>query len=272
MASITSKVMTITPEVALEMLKVNTRNRPMNKTQVVYYADQMARGQWQLNGEPIIFSDGNVLLDGQHRLAAIVKSQTSQDMLVVKGVDGNTFSTIDTGKIRTKADVFALEGVENYTNISSGVNNYIKLCKGYTNTSVGTPKSQITNVDVLNEFNAHKDLFLSINKASANCYSKIRLMNRSNIFGYMAYLILERKYHEDKVYSFFKQLFGIIAIENTSIAYLRDKLLQNLSGQYKMTYQLQRALITKCWNDYTRGTQHKVLLWNADKDPMPEFI
>ena len=88
----------------------------------------------------------------------------------------------------------------------------------------------------------------------------------------MSYLILEKKHNEDKVYSFFNQLFGIDAIENTSISYLRDKLLQNISGQYKMTPQLQRALIVKAWNDYVKGTEHKVLTWNPDKELMPEFI
>lgn len=271
MASITSKVMTITPEVALEMLKVNTRNRPLNKRQVVYYADQMIRGQWQLNGEPIILSDGNVLLDGQHRLAAIVKSQTTQDVLVVKGVDGNTFSTIDTGKVRTKSDVFALEGIKDYTSISTGVNTYMKLCKGMYSAH-NSSTTLITTTDALSEFYSHRELYIAINKSSATCYRKIRLLKQAIIFGYMSYLILEKNHSEDKVYSFFNQLFGIDAIENTSISYLRDKLLQNISGQYKMTPQLQRALIVKAWNDYVKGTEHKVLIWNPDKELMPEFI
>lgn len=271
MANITSKVMTITPEVALEMLKANTRNRPLNKRQVVYYADQMVRGQWRLNGEPIIISNGNVLLDGQHRLAAIVKSQTTQDILVVKGVDGDTFSTIDTGKVRTKSDVFALEGIKDYTSISTGINAYMKLCKGMYSAH-NTSTTLITSTDALDEFYAHKELYIAINKSSASCYRKIRLLKQATIFGYMAYLILEKKHNEDKVYSFFNQLFGIDAIENTSISYLRDKLLQNISGQYKMTKILQTSLVVKAWNDYVKGMQHKVLSWNADKEPMPEFI
>lgn len=271
MSNIASGVMTITPEIALEMLKANTRNRPMNKQQVVRYAEQMTNGAWELNGEPIIFAEGGVLLDGQHRLAAIVKSQSTLDVLVVRGVDPKTFTTIDTGKLRTKSDVFALEGIKSYTSVSCGVGSYLKISHGYSNLEVSQNKTSITNGIVLDEYYKYEDLYNRINKFSATCYRKIKLMTQSLLFGYCAFLILDKQHSEERVFSFFKQLYGIEHTENLSIEYLRDKLLQNISGQYKMTQSLQKALLVKCWNDYIKGVEHKRLSWSSN-EPMPEFI
>lgn len=272
MSNITSEVITITPDIALDMLKQNTRNRPMNKEQVLYYANQMQRGQWQLNGESIIFSDGNVLLDGQHRLAAIVKSQTSQKMLVVRGVDGNTFATIDTGKLRTASNVFALEGIKNYTNVGSGIKSYLLLTSNYNSDKISNTKSKITNADLLSEYNCRPDFYARCLLNAQSCYRKVRLMKISMIFAYGAYLVLQKMHTEDKVWSFFRQLFGIDPIQNTSITFVRDRLLQNLSGQYRLTERFQRALIIKAWNDYVKGVEHKILRWNPETDEMPTFI
>ena len=55
---IESKTILITPELAHELLQKNARNRPVNKVLVLFYADQMRKGNWKENGEPIIFSNG----------------------------------------------------------------------------------------------------------------------------------------------------------------------------------------------------------------------
>ena len=54
--NITTGIITITPEMAEQMLKFNTRNRPVNQLTVDDYALQMKKGLWRLNGEPIIIT------------------------------------------------------------------------------------------------------------------------------------------------------------------------------------------------------------------------
>lgn len=106
-----SEVELIDPARAAEYLLANCANRPLSPTTVERYAQQMKRGLWRLNGEGIIFDrDGN-MIQGQHRMHAIIKSGISQSMLVVRGVETEAFETLDTGLKRSPADVLSLAGI-----------------------------------------------------------------------------------------------------------------------------------------------------------------
>ena len=120
---IKTKVLCITPAFALACLKdLNNSNRPMSRSVANLYANEMLRGQWKCNGEPIIFSvdaEGNEhLISGQHRLQGLVfaqqaiekdevwpAAQTEWDAVVIYGVPHDTADTVDTGKTRTHSDV-----------------------------------------------------------------------------------------------------------------------------------------------------------------------
>ena len=109
---VTTQVVTITPEWAEKALEGNTHNRPISNGTVEDYASQMKRKLWLLNGEAIVFDYSGRLLDGQHRLWACVDSGASFDAVVVRGVDPETFSTIDTGKKRSAGDVLHIAGIK----------------------------------------------------------------------------------------------------------------------------------------------------------------
>lgn len=95
------EIKTITPQVAERWLKLNYGgNRPLANDRVIEFATSMATGKWTLTHQGICFSDTGKLLDGQHRLSAIIKSGVSVQMLVVTGVSEDTFRAIDIGKVR----------------------------------------------------------------------------------------------------------------------------------------------------------------------------
>ena len=63
-----SKLVTITPTIAQYILdNCNTLNRPLNKKRVNQIANSIKAGEWQTNGETIIFSKNKRLLDRQYR-------------------------------------------------------------------------------------------------------------------------------------------------------------------------------------------------------------
>lgn len=105
-----SRVQTITPAKAAEMLAANTTNRPLSRAVVRNYADAMARGDWMVTHQGIAFDANGVLVDGQHRLAAVVEADIPVEMTVFTDVDEGTFDVLDTGKRRNAADVLAIEG------------------------------------------------------------------------------------------------------------------------------------------------------------------
>ena len=94
----------VTPEVARSMLQSNTDNRRLRKGAVLKYATIMMDGAWKTSPEPIIFSESGRLLNGQHRLSAVVHSGITQNFLVVRNVSEATFSVLDRGAIRSTSD------------------------------------------------------------------------------------------------------------------------------------------------------------------------
>jgi hypothetical protein len=271
MRTIKTETKILTPQDALEILKCNSRNRPMSKPTVMFYEDQLRRGLWKFNGVPIIIGEGNVLLDGQHRLAAIVKSGISQQCLIVYGIDPNTFDTIDVGKSRSGADMLNIVNVKNSVGVSAIISSYyVLLNKNYV-FQRSAVQTRLSKNEIVSNYLKSPDFWQDIFKQASRCNLKIKLLKISLIGGMMVYLIKDKKHNEAKVISFFEQLFFDTNIENTSIAILRDKLLKDITGQYKMTSKYKLALIIKAWNYYITGKDAKLLYYNSEKEPMPEF-
>jgi hypothetical protein len=104
------EVATITPDIARQWLDNNIRNRPVREGTIRKYVEAMKAGQWELNGETIKFSTEGVLLDGQHRLRAVVQSGVTIQSYVIHNLSGKVFDTIDTGANRSIGDLLALQG------------------------------------------------------------------------------------------------------------------------------------------------------------------
>ena len=80
-------VETITPEMAEQYLGFNHQHREIKSSKVDKLASAMIEGDWQLNGKTIVFDKDGKLLNGQHRLTAVVLSGQPLTTLVVRGID-----------------------------------------------------------------------------------------------------------------------------------------------------------------------------------------
>ena len=109
----------VTPELAHEWLGRNTHNRNLRSRTVSAYASDMANGVWRQTGDGIRFSRDGVLLDGQHRLAAVVESGATIRTVVVRGLDVAVQNDMDSGIIRKFADVLALQTETNTANLAA---------------------------------------------------------------------------------------------------------------------------------------------------------
>ena len=107
-------VVQITPALAVEYLRKNTINRPLSKKRVRQLASDMANGRWRYTGDAIKFDEGGTLLDGQHRLSAVVQSGRTVKALVVTGLETKVFEVLDRGKRRSNRDVLAAKGCKHY--------------------------------------------------------------------------------------------------------------------------------------------------------------
>ena len=131
---ITSQVEHITPKIANEMLKFNSRNprKRMDMNVIRKYAEDIRQGLWQLNGEAIVFDEDGFLVNGQHRLCGVIKANKAIDTLVVRGVERGV-NIFDTQYRRTTTqNVNAKSSLQINPNISAAagivVNKFGPVC------------------------------------------------------------------------------------------------------------------------------------------------
>lgn len=127
----------VTPEMATTWLETNSDlQRKLNLNIVRQYEAQMRKGLWRGdNGESVKFSkDG--LLDGQHRLHAIVRLNKPVLMMIMRGIsDNNCIKTMDLGKKRSLGDILKVHGVESISGINentlASIANGLYMAKQY---------------------------------------------------------------------------------------------------------------------------------------------
>lgn len=125
----------ITPMLAKAYLTSNTSNRSIRETAVEEYASEMRAGRWKKTHQGIAFDTNGALVDGQHRLLAVVKSGVSVELAVTRGVEADTQDVVDAGRKRTTADQLMLRhGVKN-ANLTAASARSIALICGFEKTS-----------------------------------------------------------------------------------------------------------------------------------------
>lgn len=125
------KITLITPDKAAQLLENNTHNRKVSTLNVRKYATAMTQGKWHANGDPIRIDKDGRLLDGQHRLQAIIQSGIEQTMVLITNLDPECFTTIDTGRLRNLSDILSIEGHSKYVTLkAAGIRFIYELCQG----------------------------------------------------------------------------------------------------------------------------------------------
>ena len=94
----------INPEMASSMLANQRTNRAISRHTVNKYAREIQSGRWISSIlSPIVVDEEGRLIDGQHRLQAIVKSAVEVDAIIVRS-DSRTVDLMCENRARTAAD------------------------------------------------------------------------------------------------------------------------------------------------------------------------
>src|ERR1700759_5298586 len=96
-----SQLMLVSPEMAAVWLEANTKNRAVRLGWVRELAALIERGEFKLTHQGIAFSKTGRLLDGQHRLMAIVEADKAVSLMVTRDADEETFTALDIGARRS---------------------------------------------------------------------------------------------------------------------------------------------------------------------------
>lgn len=145
----------VTPEMAQSWLSAHNFDgqRRMRTSQVIYLASEMKNGTFlPYTTIEFVFKDGQKhLTNGQHRLAAIVRSGISQLFIVVERVARNSddvgmiYGLTDINLRRTVADLTSAIHLENETGLSRTQLNELGACVTFMQNGFHRPKSR--NVD-----------------------------------------------------------------------------------------------------------------------------
>lgn len=141
----------VTPALAQRWLEEqNDNNRTISKPHVDRLAEGLRSGTFQTTPQGISFTPEGKLLDGQHRLKAIVKTGLSLQMAVFFGVSARSFVVFDsTQKGRTLADVVRIAGISQAN--TPGVGNAYRVLQNWEAHRMNTGAKGVMSSDQLVE-------------------------------------------------------------------------------------------------------------------------
>jgi len=261
-----TEVRDITPAIATEMLKRNQRNRNVSESHVKFLSNEMKNGNWMFDGQPIRFAEGGRLLDGQHRLSAIIDSSTTQELLIITGINPDTFKVMDTGKNRNASDVFSIEGIDYANAVSATTRIIYNISKGKAEAGSG----KMSNSTIL-AFYYQNPRILEFVKDSQKIYIEFgRVLSHSYISAFK-YLMAEKNIEASEEF-WNKTCTGLGLEEGSAILALRKKLISDKIAKTSLPTGERNALIIKAWNHYRKGTDVKYLKWNKENEKFPVII
>lgn len=253
----------MTPPLARHYLKRNTNNRPYSVKHMKFLSEEMQAGRWKLNGDTICFSKTR-LIDGQHRLLAIVDSGLTVPMLVIEDLEDEVFDTKDFGKKRSAADVLSIKGEINCAMLAAAV----VFVDRYMNGQIEQARRTYSPVEVEELVAKYGDDL----RQSVNFCRKIgtkRLVPDSTFAG-LHYIF--SRLDKEQADTFWASLIGGHGLEEKSPVFvLRERLVANSmsKGRLKPTYVA--ALCIRAWNHMRAGTTVKCLKYTETGNATQSF-
>ena len=106
-------IVNIDPDLAKLLLEYNfANNRAPSKPYINKLAGDMTAGSWSISNDAIAVGSDGRFLNGQHRLQAVVQSNTTQKFIFLYGVDPESAQKFDVGKKRTMAQRISVSGTQ----------------------------------------------------------------------------------------------------------------------------------------------------------------
>lgn len=162
-----TKQVTITPEMASEILSKNTGNRNIRQQYVESIAALMKNHKWKLSPQGITIGESGNLLDGQHRLSAVVLANTPIDFIVFTDVNDSVMDVLDSGAKRTIGDQFTRHGICNGHNIAAIVSIISFIC-----CRDHSKQSTVQSLEVYNIFKKSIDFVYKTTQSSGRTFVK----------------------------------------------------------------------------------------------------
>ena len=271
-------VETVTPPVAEGWLEENRSNRPLRDDKIDRYATLMQKGDWMLSPDAIAFDYNGALINGQHRLHALVRSGTTQDMLVIWNLHPRAKQISDVGIKRTAADALAMEGYPNPGDLAAACrlvvlwdDGRLENCNRYNN---------VENLEVVRAAakcaNRMQDS-IAFAISHKRDLQKLKMDRSAVVFCHFAYTPTFGRRAEE----FLDKLATGVGIEDWSeggetykspVKLLRDRLQKDITSEGSLNRDEKLAYLIKAMNAYCTKEKIKRLRYFKDQgDLFPEL-
>lgn len=254
-----ARVMLVTPEQAAAWLDGNVHNRRLVQRRVDDLTGVILRGEWQLNGDGIRFDANGTLLDGQHRLWAVVLSERAVEMLVVRGLAQSSQETMDLGARRNLGDVLRLRGHRNPGALATVVSYWWRYENGFVRVPSARPsipqasavlEANPTLVEVVDDTAALVRRFHLPKGVVAAAWYEFHSIDAVRAGQFMQSL-----------------LDGKGLLDGDPVLALRHRLERRASGEDRVSSRgdavVIHALFVKSWNAHRSGLPMERLYWRS---------
>lgn len=258
----------ITPEQATELLESGGQNRKLNESQVERFATDMLAGNWRSaeTTETIKLATGGVLHDGQHRLAAVVKSGRAQMFWVARNVPAAAIEMVDTGRSRSFSDVLTMQGGNSST--SRRLAATLKWIWHYEHDSALTSGRAVSHAELKRTLDEHPGAVDAVEKA----YSSNEITPQS-IIAFVYALAKEKR--PRKADEWLEAVQEGANIGKSHPAFVLRRRLRRTGQQDGRTHQMRgpyaAALVIKSWNAHNAGEEIQSLEWRPRGNKEEEF-
>jgi hypothetical protein len=248
------RVVLLTPEDATQLLEHNTLNRPLNDSHVKRIANQIINGKWQFNGDTIKISEKGEVLDGQHRLWAILESKMAVKTIIVRGIQREAFATIDTlRKPRSGADVLALNGATRHRQYTSAALQWLTRWQRGVLEQYMAPVNRVENSDVELMYKENPGMERAIERVA-----NLRGLANPSLVGFFYYVLANRNPElAERMVSTLENPAGVSITD--PFFRLRMYFTSDRVGRKNPVYTI--ALMVKAANAAYEGRELKSLAW-----------
>jgi hypothetical protein len=247
----------ITPKMATEFLADNHKGqRNINRDVVARYAEDMTAGFWLFSGAAVLFDKENQVIDGQHRLTAIVETGQAQLTLIVAGLDTSVLHAIDAGRKKTYGTLLAMKydrpSADGQASAIRAYWYWFHGCyggRGVSRVAVQTPQTNalptVSQLEICrNEVEERLSItFTQAIRVAANAYNE---MPRITVTVWALVWVLLTEYDIDARERFFHELLvePLSPSADYPINTLRNTLGRIKMGEWDRTMQLHAVLKT----------------------------
>lgn len=269
--SITGREMTVTPKVARKWLESVAPNRRVRPHIVSRYAEAMARGEWLQTGEAIKFNVNDELVDGQHRLLAVVESDVTVRMFVQRGLPVEAMTVLDSGVKRNLGDLLKLRDETDTALLGSVLVSIDQVRLAFELGRWPTGRDHYpSHTQCLQLLDAEPKLREAV-REGRRVHASMGLAVRPTVVVVGLYEL--QALDEADAEAFFLQLSGI-EVKDGSVVHLFRKRFQSRSMDRPTSTRDQLGLLIKTWNFWRQGTDPVALRWAPggrapEKFPVP---